>query len=667
MTTASQTSGSTHSDDSRGTSNPRGFGGLRVVFFESRMADECSSLVTRNGGIAIAAPSMQEVALETDDGIQSFARNLLHGDVDILVLLTGVGTRYLVEALSGITSKEEIIKALAGTKLVVRGPKPTAALKELGLAPHFEADAPNTWEEVLAGLCAGDGLPALRGARVVLQEYGVANAPLRKALEAEGASVDSVTIYRWSLPDNLGPLRSAINEVIARTADVLLFTSSNQVHNLLEVVRQDGLEERFREAVGETVIGSVGPVCTQTLKELGLAPDFEAPRSKLGVLVHHAAQVADGYLLPKREACRKSLGSARPLGSTQEALAPGSGSVFLDACRRLPTPYTPVWLMRQAGRYMQEYRELRTRTSFIDLCKTPELAAKATLDAAEKLGVDAAILFSDILLIVEPMGLGLEYLQGDGPSISRVVRNADDVKRLQEVDARRDLPFVMDTTRLLAKELPASVPLIGFSGAPFTLASYMVEGGGSKNYIHTKTLMYRDKGAWDAMMQLVSRAVADYLNAQIEAGAAAVQLFDSWVGCLSPQDYATYVLPHTASVISSLHADIPVILFGTGTATLLELEAQTGATVLGVDHATSIGDACKRFPELAIQGNLDPVSLFTNPKFLREQTARILAEVGDRPGHIFNLGHGILPGTPLENVRALIDSVHELSARSLPE
>lgn len=659
--TASEAS---HPDsDSERRTNSRGYGGLRVVFFESRMNSECGSLITRNGGVPIAAPSMREQPLEADANALAFAEQLLAGQVDILVLLTGVGTRYLVDALSKTVPREKLLEALAATTLVVRGPKPKAVLKELGLEADLEADAPNTWKEVLATLRNAPNLPPLSGARIVLQEYGVANEPLRRELADEGAEVSSVAIYRWTLPENLNPLRGAIDQILARTVDVLLFTSSNQVHNLLEVVRDQGREDEFRRAVAETVVGSIGPICSETLTDASFKPDFEAPRSKLGVLVRHGADVAAHALLPKRELLHKNRVRVTPFRDREGQKAQQKSSVFLDACRGLPTPYTPIWLMRQAGRYMQEYREMRTRTSFIDLCKTPELAAQATLDAAARIDVDAAILFSDILLIVEPMGLGLEYLQDGGPSISRIVRGADDVKRLQEVDARRDLPFVMETTRLLARELPASVPLIGFSGAPFTLASYMIEGGGSRNYIETKTLMYRDKGAWDAMMALVARAVGDYLAAQVEAGADAVQLFDSWVGCLSPQDYETYVLPHTAAAIAAIPKTVPIILFGTGTATLLELESRTGATVLGVDHSTPIGEACKRFPDFAIQGNLDPVTLFTSPAELRQQAARILNDVGDRPGHIFNLGHGILPGTPVDNVKALVDSVHELSSR----
>jgi uroporphyrinogen decarboxylase len=338
-------------------------------------------------------------------------------------------------------------------------------------------------------------------------------------------------------------------------------------------------------------------------------------------------------------------------------------SVFMRACRREPVPYTPVWLMRQAGRYMQEYREVRASASFIELCKNPELAARVAVDAQQRIGADAAILFSDILLILEPMGLGLEYVHGDGPSLSRLVAGPEDVDRLRETDPVESLSYVMDAVRQTRASLPADVPLIGFSGAPFTLASYVIEGGGSRNYIRTKRFMVEDKGAWDAMMDKLARAVAAYLCGQIAAGVQAVQLFDSWVGCLSPSDFATYVAPHMRTIVSLLPADVPLIQFGTDTATLLELQVETGGSVIGVDHRVAIGSVFDRFPRMAVQGNLDPVLLFAERSVLVREARRVLDEAAGRPGHIFNLGHGILPGTPVDNVIALVDAVHEISSR----
>jgi uroporphyrinogen decarboxylase len=342
-----------------------------------------------------------------------------------------------------------------------------------------------------------------------------------------------------------------------------------------------------------------------------------------------------------------------------------SDSAFMRACRREPTPFTPIWLMRQAGRYMPEYREVRSKVGFLELCKTPSLAAEVTVTAANRLGVDAAIIFADILLILEPMGIELEFTKGDGPVIHNPVRTREDVDRLREFEDVQQLDFVYEAIRQTRAALPGDVPLIGFSGAPFTLASYVVEGGSSKNFIHTKSLMYSDAGAWHAMMSVISRGLISYLNAQIQAGAQVVQLFDSWVGCLSPADYVQYVLPYTRTVIAGVTPGTPVIHFGTGTASLLESMREAGGDVIGLDWRVPLDQGWARVGRnFSIMGNLDPVALFADQQYIRNQARQILDQAAGRPGHIFNLGHGILPNTPVENVIALVNDVHELSSRS---
>ena len=313
---------------------------------------------------------------------------------------------------------------------------------------------------------------------------------------------------------------------------------------------------------------------------------------------------------------------------------------------------------------MPEYREVRSRMSFLELCKTPSVAAEVTVTAAERLGVDAAIIFADILLIVEPMGIELEFATREGPTIHNPVRTAEDVDRLREVDDVDSLEYVFEAIRQTRASLRSDLPLIGFSGAPFTLASYIIEGGGSRNYVHTKSLMYTDKGAWDSLMSLISRALVKYLNAQIVAGAQAVQLFDSWVGCLNGDDYREYVLPHTRNVISGLTPGTPVIHFGTGTSALLELMREAGGDVIGLDWRVRLDEAWQRIGhDVAVMGNLDPVALFAGKDHIRAQAKKILEQTAGRTGHIFNLGHGILPQTPVENVIALVETVHELSAK----
>lgn len=339
-------------------------------------------------------------------------------------------------------------------------------------------------------------------------------------------------------------------------------------------------------------------------------------------------------------------------------------SPFMRACRRESVPYTPVWLMRQAGRYMKEYRDVRARYGFLEMCKTPEVAAEVTTYAAHRLNVDAAIIFADILLIIEPMGLELEFAQGEGPVIHNPVRLPADVDRIREIESIESLDYVMQAIRITRRELRPNIPLIGFCGAPFTLASYICEGGGSKNYINTKRLMYNDSGAWHEMMSRISRALALYLNAQIDAGAQAVQLFDSWVGCLSPDDYREYVLPHTRSVIANVKPGTPVLHFGTGTAPLLELIREAGGDVIGFDWRVRLDEAWARVGhDTAVMGNLDPVALFAGVDHVRREAKKILDRAGGRVGHVFNLGHGILPETPVETVISLVEAVHEMSQR----
>ncbi len=357
----------------------------------------------------------------------------------------------------------------------------------------------------------------------------------------------------------------------------------------------------------------------------------------------------------------------RPRGAQASAIIAGEDPPlhpFLAACRRLPTAFTPVWLMRQAGRYLPEYRAIRARVGFLELCKTPEAAAEVTVLPVERLGVDAAILFADILLVVEPLGVGLEFARGDGPVIRRPVRSAADVERLPEADPRETLSFVFETVRRARAALADRVPLIGFAGAPFTVASYLVEGGASRDFLWTKRLMHADPGAWHALLGRLSRAIARYLEGQVAAGAQAVQLFDSWVGCLSPDDYRDLVLPHTRAVIQALPPGVPVIHFGTGTAGLLEAMREAGGDVIGLDWRVDLGAAWARLGhDVAVQGNLDPAALFAPPAEIRRRVQTILDRAGGRPGHVFNLGHGVLPETPVEHVRALVDAVHELSTR----
>jgi len=337
---------------------------------------------------------------------------------------------------------------------------------------------------------------------------------------------------------------------------------------------------------------------------------------------------------------------------------------FLRACRREPVDYTPVWFMRQAGRYMQEYQAIRAKHSILEVCKTPELAAQVTLQPIERFPLDAAIIFADILLPLEPMGLNLEFAEGEGPVIHNPVRDRAAVDRLRVIDGD-ELNYVADAVREARRALAGRVPLIGFAGAPFTLASYAIEGGGSRNYVETKQMMYREPELWHRLMDKLARVVTGYLRRQIHAGAQAVQLFDSWVGCLSPGDYAEYVLPHVQVIFEGLKREqVPMIHFGTGTGALLQLMREAGGDVIGVDWRVPLDEAWAKIGhDVAVQGNLDPVALFAPLHEIERRVEDILRRAGNRPGHIFNLGHGILPQTPVENVAAAVEMVHKLSQR----
>jgi uroporphyrinogen decarboxylase len=335
-------------------------------------------------------------------------------------------------------------------------------------------------------------------------------------------------------------------------------------------------------------------------------------------------------------------------------------SRFVKACKAQPVDRTPVWFMRQAGRYMAEYRAVRKEYSLIEICKRPKVAAGVTITAAEILGVDAAIIFADLLLPLEVMGLPFHFAAGEGPVIQKPVRTKEDVGRLQ-TDRTGDLGYVSEAVELVCKHFKTTLPVIGFCGAPFTLASYMIEGGGSRNYVHTKKMMYSSPAVWDELMRKLVAVTAEYAADQVKAGADVIQIFDSWVGCLSVEDYRRYVLPRTTELVKALQrTGVPIIYFGTDSATLLPSMQETGAEVIGLDWRIPLVEGWRKLSfKGAVQGNLDPVLLFVDWAELKSRAADILRRAGGRPGHIFNLGHGILPETPVENVKALAEFVQE--------
>ncbi len=333
---------------------------------------------------------------------------------------------------------------------------------------------------------------------------------------------------------------------------------------------------------------------------------------------------------------------------------------FLRACRRELVDRTPIWLMRQAGRYLPEYRALREKHEMLTMCRAPELAAEVTLQPLRRFDLDAAILFSDIMIPLTAMGIDFKIIESVGPVVANPVRDSRSANALRVIEPEADVPFVMESIRILRRELNGKVPLIGFAGAPFTLASYIVEGKPSRDLLLTKQFMHTNPAAWHTLMDKLAQTIAAYLRAQIDAGAQAVQLFDSWIGALSPCDYREFVMPHSKNIFGALAVTrVPRIHFGTGTAMLLELMREAGGEVVGIDWRVPLDQARQRLGDVAIQGNLDPAILLTTPEIVAKHTREILAQAHRQRGHIFNLGHGVLPNTPIENIARLIQVVHE--------
>jgi uroporphyrinogen decarboxylase len=336
------------------------------------------------------------------------------------------------------------------------------------------------------------------------------------------------------------------------------------------------------------------------------------------------------------------------------------GNRFIRACLRRPVDRTPVWFLRQAGRYMPEYREVRKHHTLIEICKQPELAAEVTITAAEKLGVDAAIIFADLLLPLEPMGLDFEFAAGEGPVVHHPVRTADDVRALR-TDRTGDLAYVARAIEKVSAHFRDSLGVIGFCGAPYTLASYMIEGGGSRNYLHTKQMMYGDTLAWRSLLDKIVAVLTEYCLLQVQAGADVIQIFDSWVGSLALADYRDYAFEASKRLVRAVQQmGVPVIYFGVETAGLLAQMAETGADVIGLDWRQPLDEGWRAVgPGHAVQGNLDPMTLFAPLEVLEFRVKEILRAANGRTGHIFNLGHGIVPGTPVENVQAVVRMVKE--------
>ncbi|MCY2983841.1 MAG: uroporphyrinogen decarboxylase [Planctomycetota bacterium] len=645
------------------------FGGLRVAALESRRRDDFARLIERFGGVPFVSPSMREVPIDKNKEAIEFAYRVMTAEIGAVIFLTGVGFKQLIAAIEPHVDKQRFLDSLSDIPTVARGPKPVAAMREFGLKPTHRAPEPNTWREVLQTI---DIHVPISNVEVGLQEYGITNHSLIAGLEARGAKVTTVKVYQWELPEDIQPLIDNVQAIVRGERDCLLFTSAHQAVNLLRIAQQLDCEAALRLALRSMVVASIGPTTSEMLQHLEIPIDVEPEHSKMGHLVQASAEKSPRILKAKRFTGITGL----PIGVSRNDLSnkdkqtsgttmnPYHDNPFMKACFRQESDVTPVWLMRQAGRYMAEYRAVREKVSFLELCKNPKLCAEVMVTAVEKLGVDAAIIFSDLLPILEPMGFHLEFTAGDGPVIHNPIRTAKDVDRVKALESMEPLQFVADTVTATRASLPERIPVIGFSGSPFTLASYMIEGSGSRNYVHTKTLMYSDPAAWKVLMDKLVESIALYLNSQIAAGAQCVQLFDSWAGCLSPNEYRTRILPHMHQLLESIVPGVPVVNFATGNPMLTSLLRGDSRTVVGLDWRVPLDVGWDMAGnDRAVQGNLDPTVLFSDLGTIRDQVHYVLSQAAGRPGHIFNLGHGILPGTPVDNVIALVDMVHELSDR----
>ncbi|OGW81034.1 MAG: uroporphyrinogen decarboxylase [Omnitrophica bacterium GWA2_52_8] len=642
------------------TQKETGFRGLKVVSFESRMAAEMQTLITRFGGEAVVAPSMQEIPIPESSEIVDFGEKLLSGQMDMLICMTGVGTKMLFETLSARYGRERVLPAIMKLTIVARGPKPLQVLRAAGITGAISVPEPNTSEDILETLDSHSRADSLKHKTVAVQEYGASSERLIRELRKRDARVLQLPVYRWALPKDIEPLKRAVCMIARGEAQISIYTNAVQIRHACRVASQEGIEKEFREAQKNCVVASIGPTCTEALLEEGIHADFEPTHPKMGQLVKELSEQSD-QLLQQKKAPLILFADVHRTGETAAAKTQRCrDAVFLKACRREPVNRIPVWLMRQAGRYMKDYRKIRSRYSFLELCKNKEVAAEVTIAAQRKIDADAAIIFSDLLLPVEPLGFGLEYEGGSGPVITGPLKSLSDVAQIPEMDPDASLSFVYDAIKVTRNCLDPMIPLIGFSGAPFTLGAYLIEGGGSKNFVKTKQFMYQDSGAWGALMEKLTRGLASFLKGQIAAGADAVQIFDSWVGCLSPDDYRKYVLPYTADLVRSISGQVPVILFGTGTGPFLPDMCRAGSDVIGIDHHCELNETWKKIGyDRAVQGNLDPAALLAPRNILFEKAGSILNAVGGRPGFIFNLGHGVLPGTSEDQVKGLIQTIHE--------
>lgn len=586
-----------------------------------------------------------------------FANRLLTGEIDFVVFLTGAGFRYLVEQASRQVDRNRFLSTLSDIVTIAGSANAVAAMRELEIKPEISIERPVSWRDILIAI---DRQIRITNFQVGLEESDAVQG-LSSGLEARGGRVIRFPVHPQIPPTYPKQVIQFFERIEAQDVQVMLFTSPADVARFCYLAKNFGRAKSVAHCLDYQIIVALGQPTCELLKDHQIPVDYTVPSKSLELSITEiAAQMAE--LKRQKQIIMTHLSG--PGTSISDTNAPWYDNPFMKACRGEPTDVTPIWMMRQAGRYMAEYREIRDKVGFLELCSNPQLCSEVMCTAVNRLGVDAAIIFSDLLPILVPMGMQLEFTKGDGPVIHNPIQSAGDVDRVRRLEDTGELSFVMETVTQTRNDLPEDIPLIGFAGSPFTLASYMIEGGSSRNYARTKQLMFTESSAWKELMLTLSHSIAIYLKGQIAAGAQCVQLFDSWAGVLAYEDYKQFAYPYVKQIIDSLPGHVPVINFATGNPSLLPLLADSRAAVIGIDWRIRLDEAWETIGfERSVQGNLDPTVLLTNPQEIKRQAKFILDLAGGRPGHIFNLGHGILPQTPVENAIALVDIVHELSQR----
>lgn len=628
---------------------------LNLISFEARLKLKVEKLLEGNSFTVQSAPLIKEVALELNDKILDFYHQLKNQEFDALILLTGVATRSFIKTLSQKFEREEILQTLAKQQIIVRGPKPEKVCQIFKLPILYKVPKPNTWREIVASLKTRH---LISGKKIAILHYGKINEEFTQDLTNEGAKYESLLVYRWELPDDLEPVKSAIKKILAGKTNGLIFTSAQQVVHLFELVKQQNCELEFRRALLSTVVFSIGPICSERLIKYQVDVDCEVFPNTLDHLVEVIKEKAASLWLQKQNKFieKQAVWLNQPLTDPKKI---EQNPLNLMLAGKKPQRI-PIWLMRQAGRYMAEYQTIRQNTDFVSLCLNPELVAKATLSAIERLGLDAAIIFSDILIVARPMGFSLHYDEGVGPVIDNPLHGPKEFEKIKKENLIQELEPVAQAIQLTRKNLAPQIPLLGFSAAPFTLASYLIEGGSSKHFLKTKKFIHNQPKLWHDLMQFLTEALFDLLVMQIKKGCQLVQVFDSWCGVLDPQDFEKYCYPYLKNLVQKLSQNnIQTIVYGSFSQAQLK-QIDVDNITLSLSWQIDLEWAHQKLNKnLAFQGNLDPALLFCKPESFLPKVKNILTILKKRKNSIFNLGHGILPKTPLANVMELIDFVRK--------